>query len=119
METHFTARKFKARQDLKSYAVDAVKKLDKYYDGIVRADIILSYERTTQSVKTAEVNLHVHGTTLSARESSEEFLKSIELAIDKLGRQLAKYKTKIRLKNKRTLRKVKENVHVPVAGDEE
>jgi putative sigma-54 modulation protein len=119
MDTHFTARKFRARTDLKTYAIDAVKKLDKYYDGIVRADVILSYERTTQSVKTAEINLHVYGSTLSAKESSEEFLKSIELAIGKLERQLAKYKTKLRMKNKRTLRKVKQDVLPQTPGDEE
>ena len=119
MNTHFTARKFKARQDLKTYAVGQAKKLDKFYDGIVRADIILSYERTSQSVKTAEINIRVHGTTLSAKKSSEEFPKSIDLAIDKLERQLAKYKTKRQLKNKRTLRDVKENSTSSRAGEEE
>ncbi len=119
MDTHFTARKFKARPALKTYALGAVKKLDKYYDGIVRADIILSYERTTQSVKIAEINLHVYGSTLSAKESSEEFPKSIDLALGKLERQLAKYKTKLRMKNKRTLRKVKEQIPAISSGDEE
>ena len=120
MDTHFTARKFKARADLKKYAIEAVKKLDKYYDGILRADVILSYQRTTQSVKTAEVNLHVYGSTLSAKESSEEFLKSLELAIGKLERQLAKYKTKLRMKKKKTLRLVKEGTHKSSkTGDDE
>lgn len=119
MEIHFTARKFKARSEVQKYASDAVKRLDKYYDGIVRADIILSFERSTQSVKTAEINLHVYGTTLSATETSEEFNKSIELVIVKLERQLAKYKTKLRMKNKKTLRKVKEDVAVVTERDEE
>jgi putative sigma-54 modulation protein len=108
METHFTARKFRAHKDIKSQALAAVQRLDKYYDGIVRCDIILSFERTTNSVKTAEINLHVHGTTLAAQEKSEEFMKSVELAVAKLERQLAKYKTKVRMKKKATLRKVKE-----------
>jgi putative sigma-54 modulation protein len=119
MEIHFTARKFKARDEVKTYASDAVMRLDKYYDGIVRADIILSFERTTQSVKTAEINLHVHGATLSATETSEEFNKSIELALVKLERQLAKYKTKLRMKNKKTLRRVKENRLPAIEREEE
>jgi putative sigma-54 modulation protein len=108
METHFTARKFRAHKDVKAQALASVKRLDKFYDGIVRCDIILSFERTSNSVKTAEINLRVHGATLTATESSEEFMKSVELAVDKLERQLAKYKTRIRLKEKTTLRKVKE-----------
>ena len=109
MQIHFTARKFKARKNVKDHAAALVRKLDKYYDGIVRGDIILSYEGAPQSEKTAEVNLHVHGSMLSAKETSEDFVKSLDLAIDKLERQLAKYKTKLRSKNKKELRKVKED----------
>ena len=119
MDTHFTARRFKARSELKTYALDEVKNLDRFYDGIVRADVILSYERTTQSVKTAEINLHVHGSVLSARETSEEFHKSIDLAIGKLERQLTKYKTRLHMKNKRALRAVKENGRSVIRGDDE
>jgi len=108
MEIHFTARKFRAHTDVRNHAIDEVKKLDKYYDGIVRSDIILSYERSVASVKTAEINLHVFGTVLSAREQSDDFHKSIGLAVEKLERQLSKYKTKKRMKNKKTLRSVKE-----------
>lgn len=108
METHFTARKFRAHKDVKSQSMAAVKRLDKYYDGILRCDIILSFERKLNSLKTAEINLHVHGTTLSATEKSEEFMKSVELAVEKLERQLAKYKKKLRMKHKQTLRLVKE-----------
>ena len=48
-------------------------------------------------------------TVLTAKEKSEDFVKSIDKAIEKIERQLSKYKTKIRLKNRRTLRKVKED----------
>ena len=119
MEVHFTARKFRSRDDLKKHAVQAVRRLDKFYDGIVRADVILSFERAVQSIKKAEVNLFVHGTVLSATETSEEFPKSVELALLKLERQLSKYKTKLRMKNKKTLRRVKEDVVGAAAGEEE
>ena len=119
MDIHFTARKFKAHSTVKSHAINELKKLDKLYDGIVRGDIILSYQKAANSLKTAEINLHVHGTMLIAKEHSEEFLKSIGLAIGKIERQLSKYKTKIRLKDKRVLRKIKEKT-VPVEdGDDE
>jgi len=117
MDIHFTARKFKAHDAVKEHALNAVKLLDKFYDGIVRVDIILSYERPTNSLKAAEINLHVHGTILSAKDKSEDFHKSIDLVIEKLERQLSKYKTKVRMKNKKTLRRVKEEITKP--GDEE
>ncbi|MBI5475525.1 MAG: ribosome-associated translation inhibitor RaiA [Ignavibacteriales bacterium] len=116
MDVHFTARKFKAHYTLKEHAVNALSSLDKYYDGIVRGDVVLSYERTTNSLKTAEINLHIQGVILTAKEKSEDFDKSIELAVEKIERQLTKYKTKQK-KNKKTLRRVKETV--PESGDEE
>ncbi len=118
MEIHFTARRFRAHREVREHAVGEVKRLDKFYDGIVRGDIILSYERSLSSVKTAEINLHVYGTVLSAREHSEDFHKSIGLAVGKLERQLSKYKTKVRGKDKKRLRTVKETI-VPPEEEEE
>jgi putative sigma-54 modulation protein len=100
MNVKFTARRFRAHPDIKEHAVATVQKLDRFYDGIVTADIILSFERVTKSVKMAEVNLHVHGAVLTARGKSEDFIKSIDAAAGKLEVQLAKYKTKRRSKAK-------------------
>jgi putative sigma-54 modulation protein len=108
MNVKFTARRFRAHPDIRDHAVETVKKLDRYYDGIVHADIILSFERASKSVKTAEINLHVHGAILSARERSEDFIKSIDATGEKLAMQLAKYKTKLRAKEKVKLRALKE-----------
>jgi putative sigma-54 modulation protein len=100
MNVKFTARRFRAHPDIKEHALETVKKLDRFYDGIVTADIILSFERVTKSVKMAEVNLHVHGAVLTARGKSEDFIKSIDATVAKLEVQLAKYKTKRRSKAK-------------------
>lgn len=107
MEIHFTARRFRAHPDVKAHAVNAVKKLDRYFDGIRRCDIVLSYDRSTNSIKTAEINLHVNRTILTAIEQSEDFSKSVELAIDKLERRLETYKSKLRSRNRKKLRQEK------------
>jgi putative sigma-54 modulation protein len=110
MDINFTARRFRAHSEIKDYAMAEVKKLEKLYDGIVRADIILYYERGVNSVKTAEINLHVYGTTLSARHGTEDYVKSIDGAITKLENQLKKYKSKLRGKNKTKVRQIREKV---------
>jgi putative sigma-54 modulation protein len=116
MHIHFTARRFKAHESVRDHAIDSVKRLDKFYDGIVRGDVVLSFERTTNSLKTAEINLHVYGTVLFAKEKSADFHKSIDVAVEKLERQLEKYKMRLRKKNKKQLRKIKETT---VKGEEE
>jgi len=59
-------------------------------------------------VKTAEINVHVHGTVLTAKEKSEDFIKSIDATGEKLAMQLAKYKTRLRAKDKMKVRAIKE-----------
>ena len=92
MRVNLTARHFKPSDRLKEYAHDEVKRLKKYYDGILVCDIILDYEKYTQS---AEIVLHVYGQKLTARDKSEDMYKSINLSVDKLERQLKKYKEKM------------------------
>lgn len=110
MDINFTARRFRAHSEIKDYAMEEVKKLEKLYDGIVRADIILYYERNVNSVKTAEINLHVYGTTLSAHHGTEDYVKSIDGAIAKSENQLKKYKSKLRGKDKTKVRQIREKV---------
>jgi putative sigma-54 modulation protein len=119
MEVHFTARRFKPHRDIREHALESIRKLDRFYDGIVRGDVILSFERTVKSVKSAEINLYVNGTMLTAKDQSEDFRKSIDLAVEKLERQLSKYKMKLRGKNKKALRRVKEESAPPSNGEEE
>jgi putative sigma-54 modulation protein len=107
MHIKFTARRFRARADIKEHAIDQVKKMEKFFDSIVGADIILSFEGAEKNIKIAEINLHVHGSVLTAKEKSEDFRKSIDFALNKLNMQLEKYKTKIRSKDKNKVRELK------------
>lgn len=95
MRTSFTARHFKASEALKKFAEQEALRLTKYYDGIMDCEIILDAEK---QVKIAEIIISVHGQRLTAVEKSENVRKSTTLAVDKLERQLKKYKTKLRSK---------------------
>ena len=108
MDIKFTARHFKPHENLRDYAHDAVKKLERYYDGIVKSEIILSFERTRNSLKVAEIHLTVYGTLLKAVQKSDDYQKSVDTAVAKLERQLVKYKSKLHEKAKSKVRKIHE-----------
>jgi ribosomal subunit interface protein len=110
MNIKFTARHFRPHAELKEHAIETVNKLGKYYDGILTASVILSFERVTNSVKRAEINLQVYGGILTATEESEDFMKSIDAASEKVMLQLQKYKTKLRAKDKSKVRIIREKV---------
>ena len=110
MNIKFTARHFTPRAGLRQHALEEVRKLAKFYDGIVSATVILSYERATNSVKTAEINIIVYGKVLSATEKSDDYLKSIDAAAGKLAQRLRTYKSKLHSKNKTRVRKIQDKL---------
>jgi ribosomal subunit interface protein len=94
MNIQITSRKFKARDSLKEFINDEVKSLEKFYDEIHDAEVILSYVPMKDNEKTAEIILKVPGKTLSATETTDDFNKAVSFAKDKLERQLKKIKSK-------------------------
>lgn len=112
MDAHITARHFKAHETLLEYAERAVRQLTHYFDGIIRADVTLSYEKTRKSTKVAEVRLSVHNAVLVGIAKSEDFFKSVDESVDKVLVQLKKYKSRLREKDRTRVRKVRGKVTV-------
>ncbi len=95
MNVTFTARHFKASPELQQFAEEAVTGLGQLYGGIVTADIVLEDEMNADAGKIAEVSLLVYRDKLFAKERSDDFLKSIAFCVEKVERQLVKYKEKL------------------------
>ena len=47
----FTARHFKAHDSLKEFAEAESKKFTKFYDGIIKTEVILDYDKPENSLK--------------------------------------------------------------------
>ena len=107
MNTIVTSRHFKAHETLVEYAEHAVEKLDRYYDGIIKCEVKLSFEKTKKSVKIAEVILSVYRSKMTALHKSDEFNKSIDKAVAKVLVQLKKYKEKLHAKDRVRVRSVR------------
>jgi putative sigma-54 modulation protein len=98
MNIQITSRKFRAKDSLKDFINDEMNSLQKYNDDILEANIVLSYTHARDSIKTAEIVLQVPGKILSVKESSDDFRKAVNIANNKLVRQLKKIKSKRRAK---------------------
>ena len=94
MDVQITSRHFKARSSLLEHAQESVRKLSQFYDGIVNAKVILEIEPHNNG-KIAEIVLLVYHHQLFAKEAGDDFEKCISLCIEKLERQLRKYKDKL------------------------
>lgn len=108
MNIKITSRHFKPHATLTEYAENAIEDLSHFYDGIIKAEVIFSYEKARDSVKNAEISLTVYGTILTGIGSSEAYEKSIDMAIAKIKTRLKKYKEKLQEKDRKGIRKIRE-----------
>ncbi|MDX1639993.1 MAG: ribosome-associated translation inhibitor RaiA [Balneolaceae bacterium] len=94
MKTTFTARHFDASQELKQYSVDAVQKLDQFYDRIVTCDIILEPTPDDEKPQQAELNVKIPQKLLNAKEAAPTYEQAVNRVVENITRQLKKYKNK-------------------------
>lgn len=80
---------------LQEYIEKRLKKLEKYFNSGIEAQVTLSVAKETHIV---EVTISIDGLLLRGEETTPDMYASIDLVVDKLERQTHKYKTKINRK---------------------
>ncbi len=96
MDTRITARHFNASQRLKDFVNARVGKLERFYDGITDARVILSKHNASGGAKAAEITLKVRRNSLIAQEEATTYEEAIDRCVSRLRRQILKYKGKRR-----------------------
>ncbi len=100
MQTQITARHFDADSQLKDYAQGKLAKLERVYDGITEARVVLDEDGDPGKTKSAEIIVHVYQQTLSAASNGSTHEDAIDKCIKALRRQIKKYKAKLRSTDK-------------------
>ncbi len=93
MKIKIAVRHTDASESLRSYVVDKAEALERFYDRIISVDVVLSVEKQRQI---AELHAHlINKKVITAREESTDMYASIDRAIDRLKRQLVKFKDQL------------------------
>jgi putative sigma-54 modulation protein len=85
MEIAFTFRNVESSEAIKSYATEKIGKLQKYLRAPLHAEVIVTLERHDHHV---DVSVTADGKRFAGTERSEDMYASIDLAMDKIGRQV-------------------------------
>jgi len=88
-----TFRHLEATPALKAYAEEKAAKINKYFGGLNEVNVVLSLEKHRY---TAEITLKAGRTTVNAREETNDMYSAIDLVVDKINRQIKKYKDKMK-----------------------
>ncbi|QAR33051.1 ribosome-associated translation inhibitor RaiA [Geovibrio thiophilus] len=95
MNVQITARNIEITDAIRSYAEKKVAKLEKYFDHITEANVLLEVQKNLHIV---EVLITAKGVFMKGLEKSEDLYASIDLSVDKIEKQLIKYKEKLKSK---------------------
>jgi ribosome hibernation promoting factor len=94
MQVNITFRNMFATDALRNHVQDKLGKVvDKYLDKVTEAHVTLSLERYLHH---ADINLHAGHFHVRGKEKSEDMYASIDMAIDKIERQLKKHKDRLK-----------------------
>lgn len=92
MHTSVTFRHMNTSEALKQHAVEKTTRMDKYFDDAADAHIVLSAERYLHK---AEVNINAHGVVICANEISNDMYNSIDRSMEKIEKQIKRYRDKL------------------------
>ncbi len=100
MEVKINSVHFNADEKLVDFVNKKVNKLDTFFDGIIKAEVILKVAKPeTANNKVAELKLSIPVTGyLFAKKQADSFEEATDLAIDAIKKQLGKYKEKLKTK---------------------
>lgn len=91
MQIDITGHHVEVTEALRDYVGSKFDKLERHFDNVVDAHVVLTVEKLTQK---AEATLNVSGAKLYADALDADMYAAIDGLIDKLDRQVVKHKEK-------------------------
>jgi putative sigma-54 modulation protein len=110
MQIHISSRHLKLTGAMQAFVTQKISHLEHLTDEIVGAHVVLMHDETKSPAKAFSVKVHlgVPGPDIHIEESRSDLYAAVDLAVNKLERQLRKRKTKIVDKKKHKLQKAAE-----------
>lgn len=108
MKIAISGRHMDVTDALKAYIGNGLEKVRSHFDKVIDADVVLSVEKHRHI---AEVNLHANGIRIHGKESSPDMYASVDAVLEKLDKQVRKFKDRINRHQPRTAREARDYHH--------
>ena len=87
---------------IRTYVSEKLGRVTRHFDQVIDVHVILSVDKLRQK---AECTLHVRGKDLHCESEEADLYAAIDLMVDKLDRQVLKYKSKVSEKSHEALKR--------------
>jgi len=106
----FQGKNIDVTQSLQEYAARKIEHVGKFFNGIIKAEVEFVIEKNPriQDSDRVEVTIFTNGPVIRGQAASADMYGSIDIVVDKLERQIKRYKNKLIQRGKQN-RKNKEN----------
>ncbi|MEJ2519365.1 MAG: ribosome-associated translation inhibitor RaiA [Desulfuromonadales bacterium] len=94
MRIHVTFRHMETSEPVRNYVEEKLPKVKKYIDEPIEAQVVLSVEKKIRH--RSEAALTAKGITIKASDETDDMYAAVDGMLDKLERQLKRYKDKIK-----------------------
>lgn len=91
MQLNISGHQLELTDGLRDYVTEKMARIERHFDKITNVQVILEVEKLRQK---AEAILHVSGGEVVANAEHADMYAAIDMLIDKLDRQLIKFKEK-------------------------
>ncbi|WP_019027277.1 ribosome hibernation-promoting factor, HPF/YfiA family [Colwellia piezophila] len=92
MQINLSGHHVEVTSSLREYVDNKFSKLERHFDHINNIHIVLTVEKLIQK---AEARVHINGSEVFASAVNADMYVSIDTLVDKLDRQVLKYKGKV------------------------
>ena len=96
MQLNLTGHHVEITPPLREYIGNKLERLERHFDHVTDVHCILTVEKLRHK---AEATVHVSGSTMFADAVEDDMYAAIDALVDKLDRQIKKYKEKSKIIN--------------------
>ena len=95
---------------IRDYVQGKLERITRHFDHVIDIAVILSVDNLTEKEKRqkAEINLRMSGKTVHVESLAQDLYAAIDTLIDKLDRQVMKYKDKVQDHNRDSIKFIPE-----------
>ena len=110
MNLHVTGHNLEVTPALREYLTTKMQRLTRHFDHVIDIAVILTVDNLTEKEKRqkAEINLRLSGKTVYVESLSHDLYAAIDCLVDKLDRQVMKYKSKVQDHNHQAIKHMPE-----------
>lgn len=91
MNLNITGHHVEVTPAIRDYVTSKLDKITRHFEQVIDVKVILSVEKLKQK---AEVNVHLRGNDIHVETDDADMYAAIDALVDKLDRQILKYKEK-------------------------